>query len=308
MVRYLTFNNFLQNLFHCKVFKISIDASFSCPNRDGTKAYGGCIFCDKQGSSSRVHFSSTPIKEQILNNINIRKTRYKAEKFIAYFQSFSNTYKDVKELKKLYDDAVYSHPDIVGLSISTRADCIDEEKVALIASYKKFLPYVSIELGLQTIHDKTLKLINRQETLDDFLKAYNLIKKTDIHLCIHIIIGLLNETKEDMLETAKFLSSLKIDGVKLHMLIALKDTIIAKMYEDKKWNPLSFDEYVQIATDFIEYLPKNCIVHRTAGSGYAKDIVAPEWIYTNKIQIMLSIQNELIRRNSFQGYKNPNNI
>lgn len=303
MTSYFSFNNFLQNLFNCKVYKISIDAPFTCPNRDGTKSTDGCIYCDKMGSSSRTHPINTPIKDQILNNIDIRKKRYGAKKFIAYFQSFSNTYKDVKELKELYDEAVYSHPDIVGLSISTRADCIDEEKVNLIASYKKFLPFVSIELGLQTVHDKTLLLINRQETLSDFLKAYELIKKSDIHLCVHIILGLINETKEDMIKTAKYLSSLKIDGIKLHMLIALKGTKLGMMYQNNEWSPLSFDDYVQLATDFIEYLPPNCIIHRTAGSGYVKDIVAPAWIYTNKTQIMLSIQNELVKRNSYQGIK-----
>ncbi len=303
MIRYLSFNNYLQNLFECKVYKISIDAPFTCPNRDGTKGVGGCIYCDKHGSSSRTHMKNTPIKAQILNNIIIRKERYEARKFIAYFQSFTNTYAKVDELKKIYDEAVFSHPDIVGLAISTRADCIDEEKVNLIASYKKFLPYVSIELGLQTIHDKTLLLLNRQEKLSDFLNAYKLIKIYDIHLCAHIILGLINETKEDMLTTAKYLSTLKIDGIKLHMLIALKNTKLADMYQKGLWNPLSFDEYVQIATEFIEYLPQNCIIHRTAGSGYAKDIIAPKWIYSNKTQLMLSIQNELEKRNSFQGLK-----
>jgi radical SAM protein (TIGR01212 family) len=297
MSKYFSFNKYLQNLFHCKTYKVSIDAGFTCPNRDGTKGKRGCIYCDKHGSSSRTHKKNTPIKLQILKNIEVRKARYRAKKFIAYFQSFSNTYANVDKLKQIYDEAIFSHPDIVGLSISTRADCIDEEKIKLIASYKKFLPFVAIELGLQTIHDKTLILINRKEKLTDFLKAYKLIKKYDIHLCIHIILGLLNETKQDMLQTAKYLSSLKIDGIKLHMLIALKNTILEKMYKQGLWKPLSFDEYVEIASNFIEYLPSDCIIHRTVGSGYPKDIISPKWVYSKKNKIMLAIQNKLKKRN-----------
>jgi len=293
MARYLSFNNFLQNLFSCKVYKVSIDAGFSCPNRDGIKGSRGCIYCDEFGSSSRTHTQKTPIKKQVIKNIEIRKSRYGAKKFIAYFQSFSNTYAPIDTLKKLYDEAIFSHPDIVGLSISTRSDCLDEEKIKLIASYKKFLPFVSIELGLQTMHDKTLDLINRKEKLKDFEKAFYLIKKYKLHLCTHVILGLPNETKKDMLDTAKYLSSLKIDGIKLHLLIALKNTALAKMYEKKLWQPLSFDKYVKLASLFIKELPSNCIIHRTTGSGYPKDIIAPKWVYLKKLEIMTSILDEI---------------
>jgi len=303
MNRYLSFNEYLQNIFNCKVYKVSIDAGFTCPNRDGTKGNKGCIYCDEHGSSSRTHNKNTLIKKQILKNIEIRKTRYKAKKFIVYFQSFTNTYANIYKLKKLYDEAIFSHPDIVGLSISTRADCINEEKVKLIASYKNFLPFVSIELGLQTIHKKTLAILNRQEKFSAYLKAYKLVKKYNLHLCTHMIIGLINETKKDMLKSAKYLSSLKIDGIKLHMLTALKNTKLTDIYKKGLWQPLSFDEYVQIAADFIEYLPSNCIIHRTAGSGYPKDIIAPKWISSKKTQIMFAIQNELKKRNSYQGFR-----
>lgn len=289
MSKHLTFNEYLQKIFSTKVFKVSVDANFTCPNRDGKKAFGGCIYCDAYGSSSRVHNKNISIRSQLINNIGIRRSRYYANKFICYFQSFTNTYADVKTLKKLYDEAIYSHPDIVGLAISTRSDCLDEEKVNLIASYKKFLPFVSIELGLQTIHDKTLKLINRQETYLDFLKAYELIKKTDLHLCIHVILGLPNETIKEMLQTAKCLSELKIDGVKLHLLIALKNTKLAKMYDENKWRPMSLDDYIKTAKEFIKILPSNCIIHRTSGSGYPKDIIAPKWVYSKKIDIIKSI-------------------
>jgi len=289
MKKYTSFKEYLQNLFSCRVYKISIDANFSCPNRDGTKGNGGCIYCDKYGSSSRSHAENISIKEQILKNIEVRKSRYKAQKFICYFQSFSNTYSDVKTLKGLYDEAIFSHPDIVGISISTRADCLDEDKIKLIASYRKYLPFVSIEIGMQTIHDKTLTLINRGETHFDFIKAYSIIKKYPIHLCIHVILGLPNETKKDIFKTAKYLSSLKIHGVKLHLLVALKNTALANMYKQKKWNPLKINEYIGLCSDFIKFLPKNCIIHRTVGSGHPKDIVAPKWVYEKKSKIIQSI-------------------
>jgi len=292
MQKITTFNRYLKNLFGRKVYKVSIDAGFTCPNIDGTKAKGGCIFCDEYGSSSRVH-ENRSIKEQVLNNIKIRKTRYKAKKFIAYFQSFSNTYKNIDELKKLYNEALCSHPDIVGLSISTRADCLDENKVKLVASYRKFLPYVSIELGLQSMHDKTLKKINRQETLKDFIKAYTLIKKYNLHLCVHVILGLPQETDLDMMRTANFLSSLKIDGVKIHILVALKNTVLEKLYLKKLWTPLSYERYLKIASYFIKTLGNSCIIHSSAASGYAKDIIAPSWLYKKKLKLIEDINQRL---------------
>ncbi|HEU64165.1 MAG: hypothetical protein KR126chlam4_00636 [Candidatus Anoxychlamydiales bacterium] len=291
MKNFLTFREYLKNLYGCKVYKVSIDADFTCPNRDGTKSKMGCIYCDSYGSSSRVHKKNTSIKEQILKNIRIRKTRYKAKKFIAYFQSFSNTYGDVAKLKSLYDEAIYSHIDIVGLSIATRSDCIDEEKVKLIASYREFLPFVSIELGLQSMHDKTLNLINRKETLTDFIKAYEIIKKYNLHLCVHVILGLPEETIDDMIKTAKFLSKLKIDGIKLHLLIALKNTVLGKMYLAGKFKSLTYDEYVDISKKFINELDKKCIIHKLAGSGYPDDIIAPFWIYEKKLSVIRDISN-----------------
>ena len=207
-----TYNDYLKKRFQTRVYKISLDAGFTCPNRDGTKGKNGCIFCDEKGSSSRTHGDSTPIEQQALVNINVRKSRYGAKKFIAYFQSFSNTYAPCDQLKKIYDKALFSHPDIIGISISTRPDCIDEEKVQMIAEYKKKFPYVCIELGMQSIHDKTLSLINRQESHQDFLAAYALIKKYGLEHCIHIILGLPNESRQNQIETAKNLADLQISN------------------------------------------------------------------------------------------------
>jgi uncharacterized protein len=307
MLRYYSYNNFLKDIFNCRVYKVSIDAGFSCPNRDGTKGLHGCIYCDERGSSSRTHEINTPIKTQILKNISIRKSRYRAEKFIAYFQSYTNTYSSKERLKEIYDEAIFSHPDISGLSISTRPDCIDEEKLKLIASYREFLPYVCIEYGMQSSHNKSLELLNRCEKHEDFLHAINLTKKFNLDICAHVILGLPNETKEDMLKTADVLASLKVQGIKLHLLIAIKNTPLEKMYENNKWHPLDFDEYVQIASDFIERLPPTCVIHRTSGSGHPLDLIAPKWIYEKKYLVMQSINQELEKRNSFQGffYNNP---
>ncbi len=299
--RYCSFNKYLQKTFNCRVYKVSIDAGFTCPNRDGTKDTKGCIFCDEKGSSSQTHEENTPLKEQIIKNINVRKTRYKAKKFIVYFQSFTNTYAPICHLKNLYFEAIKTHPDIIGLAISTRADSVDEEKIKLIASYKKYLPYVSIEFGMQSMHNKTLKKINRQESHEDFLKAIELTKKYDLDSCAHVIIGLPDETREEMLQTADCLARLKVNGVKIHLLLAMTNTELAKLYEEGKWNPLSKDEYISLVADFLERVHSNCIIHRTSGNGYPKDIVAPQWIYEDKTEIMQAINNEMIRRKTHQG-------
>jgi hypothetical protein len=301
MLKYYSINKYFKKKFDTRVYKVSIDADFTCPNRDGTKAFGGCTYCDQKGSSSRTQDKNISIKDQVRNNILIRKTRYKAKKFICYFQSFTNTYSDVKTLKKLYDEAIFSHPDIVGLSISTRADSLDEEKVALIASYRKFLPFVSIELGLQSIHEKSNIITNRQETFFDFLKALNIINKYNLHVVAHVILGLPNETYDDMLKTADVISKLKLSGIKIHLLSVLKNTALAKQYKENKFLPLEKNEFIKTATDFIERMPKNFVIYRTAGSGYAKDIIAPTYIYDDRFEILNEINQELIKRDSYQG-------
>ena len=293
---YKSYNEFMKKLFGCRVYKVSIDAGFTCPNRDGTKGHMGCIFCDEMGSSSRTNKEKTSIKDQVINNIKVRKSRYRASKFIAYFQSFSNTYAPVEKLKKIYDEAIYAHKDIVGISISTRPDCIDEEKIKLIASYKEKIPYVCIEYGMQTCHDKTLKLINRRETHSDFLKALKLTKKYDLHHCAHIILGLPKETLKDQLKTADTINKLKIEGIKIHLLVAMQNTVLADLYYLKKWTPLSLEEYIFRACSFLERVHEDCIIHRVSSSGHPCHIVAPEWMKEKNIDITKEIIEEFKRR------------
>lgn len=298
---FLTFNDYLKKNFGCKVYKVCVDGGFSCPNRDGSKGKEGCIFCDAQGSSSQTNCSSTPIHDQVVENIRIRKTRYRAKKFIVYFQSFTNTYKSPSILKKLYDEAVFADKDIVGLSIGTRSDCIDEEKIALIAEYKKFLPYVSIEYGMQTIHDKTLIRINRQETHNDFLSSLKISRKYDLEPVVHVILGLPGETTEDMLKTADTIRTLGIKGVKIHLLTALINTPLADLYKKGLWTPLTYEQYLPLICEFIARLPEDCVIYRFAGGGHPNDIIAPIWPHKQKNYLHKNIEEELIKRKSCQG-------
>lgn len=299
---YRTYNNYLQELFGCRVYKVSLDGGFTCPNMDGTKGVGGCTFCDETGSSSRTNPKKTNITEQLLANIEHRRSRFKAQKFIAYFQSYTNTYSRIERLKKLYDEAINAHPDVVGLAISTRPDCVDEAKLDLIASYKsETLPYVSVEYGLQTIHNTSLERVNRCETVEDFLQAYQWTTQRQIDHCIHVIIGMPGETWEQMMQTADKLAELKVNGVKIHMLVAMENTPIAEQYKAGLWESMSFDTYVETCVDFIERLHPSCVIHRVAGNGHFKHVVAPKWMAGQRREVMQAIDETFARRGTRQG-------
>jgi len=300
--RYRQYSQHLKELFNCKVYKVTLDAGFSCPNRDGTISTDGCIFCEDGGSFSQAHSKQLSINEQLNVSIEKLKNRFGSKKFISYFQAYSNTYAPAEKLKTLYDEALL-HSDVVGLSIGTRPDCVDEEKIKLINSYAENYE-VWIEYGLQSIHDKTLKLLNRGHTAEDFIKAYELTRKfgKNIKICVHVIIGLPDETRREMLETVKVLADLGIDGIKIHQLCALKDTELENMYNRGEFNPLSFEEYVDIVCDYLEILPPKTIIHRLAGNGLKKILVAPKWL-PEKFKALNLIDRELERRGTFQGSK-----
>ena len=297
--RYNQYSAHLKNKFGAKVYKITLDAGFSCPNRDGTISNGGCIFCDDGGSFSQAHSNTLSVEEQIITGIETLSKRFKAEKFMSYFQAYSNTYKPVKELEKIYKSAL-NHKDIVGISIGTRPDCVDDDKLDLISSFKDDY-YTWIEYGLQSIHDKTLKKINRGHDFDCFLRAYDKSKERGINVCAHVIFGLW-ETHEEIMQTAQKLAELGIDGVKIHMLCALEGTKIAQMYQNGEIDFMSEDEYVQTVCDFLEYLPKSTTIHRLAGNGLKKNLVAPRWLGA-KLDCLNKIDREFIKRNSYQGSK-----
>jgi radical SAM protein (TIGR01212 family) len=296
--RYNQFSRHLEDIFRQKVYKITLSAGFNCPNRDGTISTGGCIFCDEGGSFSRAYSDQLSIENQIDNGISFLKKRFKAEKFISYFQAFTNTYAPVEVLKDIYSRAV-EHEDVIGLSIGTRPDCVDAEKIDLISSIAEN-KYVWVEYGLQSIHNRTLNLINRGHTAEDFINAVNLTKNKGINICAHVIIGLPGENKQDILETAKLLADLGINGVKFHLLCALKGTTIEQMYYRGEFNPISIEEYVDIVCDFLEILPPEVSIHRLAGNGLNEILIAPNWL-PQKFKVLNRIDRELLRRDSFQG-------
>ncbi len=297
--RYNQYSAHLKQKFGAKVYKITLDAGFSCPNRDGTLSSCGCIFCDDGGSFSQAHSNQISIEEQILTGVETLSKRFKAEKFMSYFQAFSNTYKPVKELEKIYASAL-KHPDIVGISIGTRPDCIDDEKLKLISSYTSNY-YTWIEYGLQSVHDKTLKWINRGHNYDCFLRAYEKTKKYGINTCIHLILGL-NETYEEMIETAVEIGKLEPEGVKIHMLCALEGTKIADLYKNGKLPFMTEDEYINLCCDYLELMPAKTTIHRLAGNGLKKNLIAPRWL-GKKLDALNKIDRELERRDSWQGHK-----
>jgi len=297
--RYNQYSAHLKDKFGAKVYKITLDAGFSCPNRDGTISTGGCIFCDEGGSFSQAHSNLLSIEDQISEGIKNLTERFKAEKFMSYFQAYSNTYKPVNELEKTYTSAL-GHKDIVGISIGTRPDCIDDEKLKLISSFKNDY-YTWIEYGLQSIHDKTLKRINRGHDFNTFLKSYEKTKEYGINVCVHVILGLW-ETHTEMMQTAQKLAELGVDGVKIHMLCALEGTKIADLYRNGELDFMTEDEYVQTVCDFLEYLPKETTIHRLAGNGLKKNLVAPRWLGA-KLDCLNKIDRELVKRNSYQGMK-----
>ncbi len=297
--RYNQYSAHLKNKFGCKVYKITLDAGFSCPNRDGSISTGGCIFCDDGGSFSQAHSNKLSIEEQVKTGIETLSNRFKAEKFMSYFQAFSNTYKPVNELEKIYKASLCDDK-IVGLSIGTRPDCVDEDKLRLISFFKDDY-YTWVEYGLQSIHDKTLKKINRGHDYDCFLKAYEKTKEYGINVCVHVIFGLW-ETHDEIMQTAEELARLKVDGVKIHMLCVLENTRLADMYYNGEIDFMSEDEYVSTVCDFLEILPPQTTIHRLAGNGFSKTLIAPKWLGA-KFDCLNKIDREFLRRGSYQGKK-----
>ena len=297
--RYNQYSAYLKEKFGVKVYKITLDAGFSCPNRDGTISTGGCIFCDDGGSFSQAHSNLLPIEEQVQVGIKTLSERFKAQKFMSYFQAFSNTYKPVNELEKIYTSALCDEK-IVGISIGTRPDCVDEEKLNLISSFTK--DYETwVEYGLQTIHDKTLVKINRGHDFDCFLRAYEKTKEKGIKVCAHVIFGMW-ETRDEILQTAQKLSELKVDGVKIHQLCALENTKLATMYRNGEIDFQTEDDYVELVCDFLEYLPTETTIHRLAGNGLSSTLIEPQWL-GKKFDCLNKIDRTFEQRGTWQGCK-----
>ncbi len=272
---YLDLNTYLRNRFGQRVQKLPIDAGLFCPNRDGTKGTGGCIYCDQRGSGTGAYKKGLSIQEQIERGILWAQKRYKAKLFIAYFQAFSNTYAPLEKLEELYSQAL-SYPEIVGLAIGTRPDCIDSEKLKLIAQLSKG-KMVWMEYGLQSASNKTLKLINRHCTVEDFIEAVKLTKEFNLLTCAHIIFGLPEESPQDMINTVKLLCKLKIDGVKFHQLYVLKGTKMEELYNQGKYKPIDIELYTDLVAKAIKMLPKNTVIQRISADPPRGELICPTW-------------------------------
>lgn len=298
--RYNALNNFLKEKFGERVLKICIDGGFTCPNRDGTKGCGGCIFCSEQGSGE--HIKNKDIQLQIDEHLKSYRGD-RAQKFIAYFQNFSNTYGTVESLKNKYDIAV-KNPKVVALAVATRPDCINQEVAKLLQSYTKS-HYVYVELGLQTSNDSTGEIINRCYTSNDFKTAVEILNKYNIDVVAHIMVGLPNETMVDVKNTVDFLNTLKISGLKIHSTYIVKNTKLEKMYLNKEYVPLTLEDYIESVVYILKHISPEVVIHRLSGDAPKKLLVAPEW-NAHKKWIINGINQALQNQNAFQGdcYKN----
>ncbi len=313
--RYNYLNEYLKDKFGERTLKICIDGGFTCPNRDGTKGIGGCIFCSERGSGDHIKnidFSDnnkclSTIEKQVLsiqNQVKKHLTSYKAEranKFIAYFQNFTNTYDTLDNLKKKYDAALIDDR-IVALAIATRPDCIDEEKVKLLKSYSDKY-YVWVDLGFQTSNEETAKFINRGYTNSDFTKAVKLLNKYNIDVVTHIMVGLPGEKQKDLENTIEFINKHNIQGIKIHSTYVVENTVLADLYKSKKYVPISLDTYLEAVIYILTHINKNIIIHRFSGDAPKDTLIAPDW-NTHKKWVLNGINKIMKEQNLYQGMYN----
>lgn len=296
--RYNDLNTYLRSIFGCRVQKITVDAGLSCPNRDGKVSVGGCIYCNARGSGTGAYAKGLSVADQIIAGKHALRKRYQAKKFIAYFQSFSNTYAPAPRLKTLYEEAL-KVDDVVGLAVGTRPDCVDETILGILQNFgKKFL--VWIEYGLQSANDTTLARINRGHDFKCFVRAVEATKNRGIKICAHVILGLPGEERSHMLETARAIAELGIDGVKIHLLYVVKGTALERLYDQGKYRCLEQEEYVELVCDFLERIPAEMVVQRLTGDPHRQELVAPVWSL-KKSETLVLIQKKLEERDSRQG-------
>lgn len=296
--RYNHLNTYYKNKFGERTLKICIDAGFSCPNRDGTLSNSGCIFCSEKGSGELIKYSSQHIESQVTNFLNNYRGK-RANKFIAYFQNFTNTYDTLENLKKKYDSALNASDKIVGLSVATRPDCITEEIAKLLASYSgKY--NVSVELGLQTSNDNIGKLINRCYSSSQFTEAVKILRKYNIEVIAHMMIGLPTETFDDIKNIVDFINKHDIQGLKIHSTYIVKNTILADMYFNKKYEPITLEYYLDSLAYVITHIRKDLIIHRISGDAPKDLLVAPEW-NSHKKWILNGFEKLLKEQDFWQG-------
>ena len=298
--RYYTLNYYYKKTYGSKVFKVALNGGFSCPNKDGKKGTGGCIYCSPSGSGD---FAGNK-KEDILTQFNkvrdMMLNKWPEAKYIGYFQANSNTYADVDKLKELYEP-ILSVENVVGLNIATRSDCFNDDIYDYLEDLNKRTDLV-IELGLQSMHEKTIELINRQESKEEFENCIKELKKRNIKYVIHIINGLPGETKKDMIETAKYVNSLNPFGIKIHMLHVIKNTKLGDMYLENPFHILTKEEYIDIVINQLEYLNEDIVINRITGDPVKEDLIEPTWLL-KKFVVLNDIDKEMVKRDTYQGIK-----
>ena len=303
-MKLVKFNSYLKEKYGGRIQKIAIDAGFTCPNRDGTKASGGCTFCNNISFSPYAMTKQT-VEEQIEKAMSFYKKRFKNVKgFLAYFQAFTNTYAPVEKLKEIYDKAM-EYDEIIGMSIGTRPDVVPDEVLDLIASYTVEKPEIWVEYGLQTANPKTLRNINRAHGVAEFVDAVLRTKKrAGVKVCAHVIIGLPGDEYEDYIETAKLIAALPIDGIKIHPLHIVKHTVMEKQYQNGDISVLSLEEYVKYVADFLEHLPEDIIIHRMTGEAEEEELIAPDWCSPKrKMEVLNALEEEFKKREAQKKLK-----
>ena len=298
--RYHTLNYYYKTKFGMKIFKLSLNGGFTCPNLDGTKGYGGCIYCSKTGSGEFGGNKLKSLTEQVDEMKKVVNKKGIPCKYIGYFQARTNTYAPVSVLKERYEE-VLACPDVIGLNIGTRCDAITQECLDYLEELNK-KTYLTIELGLQTIHEKTSKLINRCHTLAEFDEMVKELRKRHINVVVHIINGLPYEDEDMMLDTVKHLNTLDIQGIKIHMLHVIKDTEMAELYEHEKFHVLTKEEYIDIVIRQLELLNPKIVINRITSDPDPSDLLEPTWLL-DKCQLLNDIDKEMKKRNTYQGIK-----
>lgn len=301
---YYSLKDYLQERFGSRVQRVTLEGGFTCPNRDGSKAFGACTFCTEDGSSSGAQNGSNTIKAQLIEGINKQSKRFDSQKFIAYFQSFTNTYAPVKYLRQVYDQAI-DHDQVVVLAIGTRPDCLDEDIIDLFEEYTAKGLELWIDIGLQSSHNETLDLINRAHSYEDFVDAVNRIAKRKnplLRICTHVILGLPGENFDMMLKTAQRLSLLPINDIKIHQLCIFKNTAMEIDFLNKEIDVLGEDEYIKILAQFIGYLRKDISIQRLMAEGKKGELIAPEWAdHGRKNKFLNKFHDYMIANNFYQA-------
>ena len=295
---YFSYSEYLKNIFPFKVYKIALDAGFTCPNRDGSAGYGGCIYCDNKSFSPNSKGERKSVHEQILKGMEFYRKNFHAERFIVYFQAYTNTYGPAGLLKELYDEAL-SFPDVVGLSIGTRPDCLSDDVLDLLVDYSN-KTHLWVEIGLQSMHNETLRLINRGHNYEQFSDAVMRAKQRGLKICVHVILGLPGETHEMMMQTADALAGSDIDGLKIHHLYVAEKTLLEKMYNAGEIKTLALDEYITLVCDFLERIPSGVAIQRLTGELKGEFLIAPEWDVSKRV-ILSALEKEFARRSTHQG-------